>query len=499
MFNETLRQSIRFRFLSIITGILIVSTVVVSITIAINERNMLKHSLMTKGHSFASYIAKLSQDPLIMKDSIQLDSIVNEANKDEDIMYAVVRDVQGNPVTSQYASINYRSQRVKDILSGLAKQSELHDILAAVKKKGAIAELSVPITTGADVIGKVTIGMSEHKVRHQIVMTVLFVVALNLVVAFVLGAILFVASKKLILDPITELAHATTRLAQGDLTAQVAVKATGEVRMLVDSFNRMAEDLGKRTRDLLDAQEELVRKEKLSILGQLSGSVGHELRNPLGVMSNAVYFLQMVLADADETTKEYLEIIKKEIDNSQRIITDLLDFARTKTPQVKAVTAHELLNECLGRCAVPENVELRTELPETLPALKVDPLQMGQVLQNLITNGVQAMPIGGALSISAKKVRGRTAGSRSEERGTRTTSNLEPAFIEISVTDTGEGISPDGMKRLFQPLFTTKPKGIGLGLTVCKNLTEANGGKIEVESRLGEGTTFTVILPVGES
>jgi len=275
------------------------------------------------------------------------------------------------------------------------------------------------------------------------------------------------------------------------------------LRRSEENYHRLNEELElkveQRTSQLMDLQEELVRKEKLSVLGRLSGSVAHELRNPLGVMNNAVYFLQMVLADADATTKEYLEMIKHEIDNSQRIITDLLDFARTRTPQTKAVTARELIDETLGRCTVPEDVNLRVEIPETIPALKVDPLQMGQVLQNLITNGVQAMLGGGTICICARRadnVGGALRGS--PEEGDHMGSPLQDPgdFIEISVTDTGEGIAPENMKRLFQPLFTTKSKGVGLGLVVCRNLTEANGGRMEVESQLGEGTTFKLIMPV---
>jgi PAS domain S-box-containing protein len=246
-------------------------------------------------------------------------------------------------------------------------------------------------------------------------------------------------------------------------------------------IHRLNEELeqkvAERTMQLLNAQEELVRKEKLAILGQLSGSVGHELRNPLGVMSNAVFYLQMVLADADETVQEYLSIIKYEIDNSLRIITDLLDFARTKIPQIQVVKVHALIDESLGRCILPENVELRYEVAPALPSLKIDPLQMGQVMQNLITNGIQAMPAGGVLTL----------------RGVQ--DNEESVRLEVA--DTGEGISPENMKKLFQPLFTTKTRGIGLGLVVCKNLVEANGGRIEVESELGKGTTFSAILSVG--
>lgn len=250
-------------------------------------------------------------------------------------------------------------------------------------------------------------------------------------------------------------------------------QAEGEIRRLNIELEHKVEE---RTRQLLEAQEELVRKEKLAILGQLSGSVGHELRNPLGVISNAVYFLKMVLADSDEKVHEYLGIIKKEIDISLRIITDLLDFARTKPPQLQKVTARALVDECLGRCTIPSNVEVRDEVPSSLPLLKVDPLQIGQVLDNLITNGIQAMPDGGMLIIR---------GEREQER-----------TVRLEVVDTGEGITAGNMKKLFQPLFTTKTRGIGLGLVVCRNLTEVNGGRIEVESEPGKGTLFTLRFPM---
>jgi len=266
-------------------------------------------------------------------------------------------------------------------------------------------------------------------------------------------------------------------------------RAEDEVREL----NQELEDrIEKKSGQLLQAREELIRKEKLAILGQLSGSVGHELRNPLGVMSNAVYFLKMVHADRDETTREYLDMIKHEIDNSQRIITDLLDFARTGTPETKMVTVRQLLAESIAKCVIPENVEQQTELADNLPLLMVDPQQMEQVFQNLITNAIQAMPKGGSVLVSARQVRG------NKENLKPRSSNLDPDFIKISVTDSGEGILAENMGKLFQPLFTTKAKGIGLGLVVCRNLTEANGGWIEVDSRLGEGTTFTVIFPAGE-
>ena len=222
-------------------------TVVLSTVIALNEEKTFEHSLTTKGISFASYIAKLGQDPLITKDSIHLDSLVNEANKDEDISYTVIRDSGGNLVTSQYASVNYTMPRFKAILSGLPKDSELPDIIAAIKQKEAIIELSVPIRTGADTIGLVTIGMSEYNIHKQIRETILFVIALNITVAAALGVVLFISSKRSILDPIVELGQAADRIANGDLSTQVKIDATGEIRMLVDNFNQMTANLVKTT------------------------------------------------------------------------------------------------------------------------------------------------------------------------------------------------------------------------------------------------------------
>ena len=293
---------------------------------------------------------------------------------------------------------------------------------------------------------------------------------------------------------------------------------TGEIKYVTEYFAVLPgfeDSLGKVVVSLLDvtehrkaeealalAREDQIRREKLSILGQLAGTVGHELRNPLGVMNNAVYFLKMVLTEADETTREYLGIIQKEIDNSQRIITDLLDFTRTRTPLVQEVGARELVSECAGRCVFPENVTLQIDIPDDLPIVRVDPQQMGQVLQNLIMNGIEAMPYGGELRIGAGRVRGTGLEGQgiADKNFEPRTSGLDPDgdFVEISVADTGVGITAEGMKRLFQPLFTTKAKGTGLGLTVCKNLTEANGGRIEVASEEGKGTCFTVQLPVGE-
>jgi PAS domain S-box-containing protein len=255
-------------------------------------------------------------------------------------------------------------------------------------------------------------------------------------------------------------------------------RAEEEIRRLNEELEQKVQ---MRTRQLLEAQEELVRKEKLSTLGQVAGSVGHELRNPLGVMSNAVYYLQTVLSEADPTTQEYLGIIKDEIGSADRIVGDLLDSVRTKPPQLQLVDVSGLIELVLRKIAVPAGINVTLNLSGTLPPMRVDPVQVQQVFRNLITNGIDAMPQGGNLEISAVE-------------------DKERRVLVVKVKDGGTGITPESMAKLFQPLFTTKARGIGLGLVVVKNLTENNGGTVAVESEPGKGSTFVVTLPLdGES
>jgi len=292
-----------------------------------------------------------------------------------------------------------------------------------------------------------------------------------------------------------ELSLSSVRI-KGIWNAIAVIRDITERKQAEGEIREMNEELRQSSEQLLATQEELVRKEKLAIIGQLAGCVSHELRNPLGVMNNALYFLKSTQPDADEKVKEYLDIISQEIENAGRIVTDILNFSQTRTPKIMPTEPHLLVSRSLEKCPVPENIYLSVTVPETLPLLKVDPRQMEQVMNNLISNAFQAMPDGGTLYISAREVPcSRVEAQIIPEKGSEAVD--DPAnYVEILVADTGEGISPENMKMLFQPLFTTKHRGIGLGLTVCRNFTEANGGRITAGSRLGEGTVFSVTLPV---
>jgi PAS domain S-box-containing protein len=256
------------------------------------------------------------------------------------------------------------------------------------------------------------------------------------------------------------------------------ITARKEAESILKAYSdRLGRVIEEKTQQLREAQDELVRKGKLAVLGQLAGGVGHELRNPLGVISNAVYFLQLTSNERDETSREYLNIISTEVHNSQKIVSDLLGFARTGRADRSAVALSVLVAEVLAQVSPSKDVEICVNIPEDLPLLSVDPGQIRQVLSNIVLNACQAMQGGGSLTLGARCEGGR---------------------VWVSITDTGCGMSGEELSRIFEPLYSTKARGIGLGLSVTKNLVEANEGCIEAESEPGRGSTFTVVLPAQE-
>jgi PAS domain S-box-containing protein len=268
-----------------------------------------------------------------------------------------------------------------------------------------------------------------------------------------------------------------------DVAWETAERKRAE-QTLANYTEKLEEIVDERTHELRDTQEQLVRQERLATLGQLAGSIGHELRNPLGVISNAVYFLKMSQPDANNTVKEYLDIIENETRTSDKIVTDLLDFTRIKSVDIQPVAVSELIRQTLERYPVPPSVEVSVEIAPNLPPVYADPQHILQVLGNLTVNACQSM-------VSTSSTTGVTTGGK-----LTLSASAQGDMIVMAVQDSGEGIPPENMKKLFEPLFTTKTKGIGLGLAVSQKLAEANGGHIEVQSEPGKGSTFTLVLPV---
>ena len=259
--------------------------------------------------------------------------------------------------------------------------------------------------------------------------------------------------------------------------AAVAIENARLIGDLETARNKLKEYADQLELKVEERTRELMKAEKLATIGELAASVGHDLRNPLMGMSGAVYYLKMKMASQmDEKSKEMLGLIESDIKYSNKIVSDLLDFSGNIRLHPTQIRVKSLMGKILSKIEVPKKVQI---LDLTGGSLKVfvDGIQMMRAFGNLITNAIEAMPKGGKLEIKSEKTKN---------------------CLKITFRDTGVGISRKNLRKLFTPLFTTKAKGIGMGLAICKRIISVHGGSIDVKSKEGAGTLVTVAIPLRE-
>jgi len=270
---------------------------------------------------------------------------------------------------------------------------------------------------------------------------------------------------------------------KGDIYSTVIIRDITDLKKAQQELllynERLEAEVRARTEELEKAHGELIEKERMATFGSLADSVAHELRNPLGVISNAVYYLKLILDKPDQKVKEYLRILERESQAAVQIIADLLNYARLQIGDRQISRVSDIVRKVLTHFSEFKGIEINVEVSDSLPPLYVDPRQIQQALERLVDNALQSMKDGGNLSIVAKRLK---------SNGNN--------FICVAISDTGIGIPAENLSKIFAPLFTTWQHHIGLGLPLSKGLIEANGGFVEVKSKPGKGSTFNVFLPI---
>ena len=264
--------------------------------------------------------------------------------------------------------------------------------------------------------------------------------------------------------------------------AAVAIENARLIQQLNEAKNeiqgyvgQLEEKVRERTRELVEAQNQLLRAQRLAAIGELAGMVGHDLRNPLTGIAGATYYLKMKLNEKlNGKEKEMFETVEKAIAYSNKIINDLLEYSREIRLELFEVEPKTLLADALSLMKVPSNVAVVDRMGTT-PRLKVDKERMRRVFVNIIKNALDAMPNGGKLTVKNER---------------------EGECVAFSFSDTGTGMSKEVLDKIWSPLFTTKAKGMGFGLPICKRIVEAHGGKITISSAVDKGSTFTITLPI---
>jgi two-component system NtrC family sensor kinase len=349
-----------------------------------------------------------------------------------------------------------------------------------------------------EVIGILYVGILEQfyrDLKQDVARTFLTITVLGVVLVLLLSYI--IAGN--ITRPLKHIASVTRKVANGDLSQEVDITSRDEMEDVAHSFNQMVRKLksareelelwGKkleqkveqRTVELKEAQDQILRSERLAALGRLSAGVAHEMNNPL---SGILLFTQSLLKKTkdDPSVHEDLEVIEQEIIRCSRIVRSLLDFARETKPKKVATQINSVIENTLTLVenqAAFHNIRILKELDPDLPLISLDANQIQQVLMNIILNAADAMSGGGTLAIKSQL-------------------SSQDDSVEVTIADSGCGIPKEVIDRIYDPFFTTKEqkKGTGLGLAVSYGIIKKHQGFILVESEVGKGTTFTITLPL---
>lgn len=271
-----------------------------------------------------------------------------------------------------------------------------------------------------------------------------------------------------IVNPLSYLEQMAKRFSSGDFSAKIDLDAKGEIGSLARTLEKMKNDL-------ITLQLEALKNEKLAAIGKLSGSVAHDIRNPLGTISNSVFFLQALCDKMEnEQIDKHLALMQSEINRVNSIINDLLDFSRENKPVLELNDLNLLLQQVLEKTRESDQIRYKRDLDTSLQPFLFDEIQMQRVFSNLVNNSIQAITADGEIRISTR---------------------LNQKQVEIQIQDNGKGITKEELEHTFEPLFTTKSKGVGLGLSITKTFIEKHNGRIRVTSQPEKGTSFFITLP----
>jgi two-component system NtrC family sensor kinase len=349
-----------------------------------------------------------------------------------------------------------------------ATQAEYDEIEVELREHG-----SEMVAVAEDLVARERRSVNSMLLVSQRI-PIAFLVALALLLAFLA---LFIGRQ--MLAPLSRMAHDAHRMAEGDVTP------ISPRRKYHDEFSELALALNHMMLQLAHRHELLVQAHKLKAVGTLTAGVAHELNNPI---NNIMLTASMLFEDHEELTdEERLDMASDLVvdsERAQKIVRNLLDFARESSMELETIRAEQIVEETLQLASNQiklAKVKVTGEIEHNLPPVYGDRQQLTQVFLNMVLNALDAMPNGGTLSISISDTKSRD-------------------FVAVEFSDTGSGIPEQTLKSIFDPFFTTKPdsRGTGLGLSVSLGIVKQHGGDIQVRSRVNEGTTFTVLLPVAK-
>ncbi|MDA8429432.1 MAG: ATP-binding protein [Geobacteraceae bacterium] len=439
-------------------------------------QNDLVHEIQESSQEISKAVQMSIEDLTSEAETSRLTDYLNKA-REKGINEINIINSEGEIIDSSDPAKIGKKREIKKLEKGVHAARVRHRGATILSQKPY--EVLVPVIVGDEHLGYVQINMLLDNIRdiqHANFIRRLFATGM----VFAVGMALTIYLARRYTDPINRLVGDFKRVSAGDLSVTIPVESNDEIGELAEGFNNMVEKL--REREVLEKR--LYEAEHLSRVGQLASGIAHEIRNPLNYISLAIDHLKAeMLPSCGEKCAELTELtdkIKEEVRRANYMVLNFMNYGRPLKLRRALIPYGDILAKVLpllGDRLTEQHIQVVQEIDEDLPPLWVDQELLRNCILNFINNAVQAMDDGGVI---------RLGGSR-DDNGVQ---------VRLTFADQGKGIQPEDITKIFQPYFTTKDVGIGLGLAITERIIKEHGGEIIVASNPGQGTTFTVLLPL---
>ncbi|TDI36585.1 MAG: sensor histidine kinase [Acidobacteria bacterium] len=478
--------SLRDRFILSSTALITVLMSIVIFFVEMERTAALKKRAEEHASSIAQMMADLSENSIMYYDLVALQQNVERAAEDEDIVFAIIFNREARILA---ANADAKEIFPEELFEMTAEMGRLERDEVIKREFGLettdgriveVLEVVAPVFVEGELWGAIKLGLSLAEVNAEIQRTRIGLISLGFL-GLTFGALGSVFLANRISRPLESLVEGTIRVARGDLQHRIDIPPGDEIGELAANFNRMTAQILDDREKLEEASQKLTEAEKLATIGRLATALAHEIRNPLTAVKLNIQKIGKHPA-LNEIEREQIGIAETGVQQVEKLVKDILSYARAPQLYKEEFDLENLLEDALRFVEEPveeKHIEIVTEF-DHLPPINVDGDQLRSAFLNTLLNATEAVPAGGVIFVRTKQ---------------QETDNGLVAIV--SIEDNGAGIEESDMGSIFEAFFTTKSLGTGLGLTNARKVIELHGGRIEVASVAGQGTTITMTLPYG--
>ncbi len=469
------RESLNTKILILTTSLFVICSVLYGTFFSYQSQIALMDEFTTRGNSLVKNLALNAELEILIENIEALESLSKNLLQEKDVQSVKIMN-ENRQVLVNFSKTDKLSDKHKEPMSltiARGKDPNISDrfTLSPGEKDAALSD------EGSDqIIGYIEVVFSKKGIVDTI-STIRRNMFLLAILSTIIGCMVALYFSISIVKPVRRLANATTRIARGDWETTLPIDNWDEVGQLTDSFNKMSGSLIEKRGELEKTYKELAKQERMAEIGNFSMMIAHELKNPLGIIKGSVDILAKEGVKA-KVRKTMVEYIQDEVKRLNRLVNDFLSFARPNPAHKSLVDINQMISKMTNHIPLPEfkekDISLKVELSKDISEINLDEHQIYQTLLNLFNNAIQAIPKGGEITFKTKK---------------------SDSGVLINVMDDGIGIPDEEKEKVFEPFFTKKPRGTGLGLAVVKKIIANHQGAIEITDREGGGTVFSIWLP----